>query len=175
VRWLNSGALYAAAIVTLLFGLLLIAGFIVAHADTKLVVGSAFLVTAGVIFTAAVKLHSDDRAYRFLAENVNSAELLAALSFIARLRALNGGAISTEQAMELYTSRDPDCRKVTQKIQIACNFFEEMAIAIRSRQINEFIVQEFYAGMLYRAGNFVMPMLPIIRNEPPISGHPFGD
>jgi hypothetical protein len=144
--------------------------------NTVIAVGSATLVAAGVMLTAAVKLHSEerDRAYRFLTENQKSQEFLGAMFFIARFRALNGG-ITVEQAGELYTSGREDHGQALIKIAVACNFFEEMGIGVRSQQINEYIVREFYAGMLYRVGNFMAPVLPIIRNDPIIPEHPFGD
>jgi hypothetical protein len=70
---------------------------------------------------------ASSRAFRFLTENQNSKELLAA-----------------------------------------------MAIGVRSRQINEYIVKQFHIGMLYRMGKFVKPILPVIRNVPTVEGHPFG-
>jgi hypothetical protein len=63
---------------------------------------------------------------------------------------------------------------VCQHIAEVCNFFEELAIGVRSRQINEFIVKEFYQGMLCRVAQFVEPWLPVVRNSPLVERHPFG-
>lgn len=181
MRFNNSRTLYWAAAVAAFFGIALIIGDFCLEGSKDSVtsiiaVGSAALVAAGVMLTAAVKLHSEerDRAYRLLTENQNSQEFLRAMLFIARFRALNG-QVTSVQARDVYTSGREDHRQVIIQIATACNFFEEMGIGVRSQQINEYIVREFYIGMLYRVGNFIAPILPIIRNDPPLSGHPFGD
>jgi hypothetical protein len=174
--WINSAALYSAAGVFGIVSVFLLTGMVIANQPADLVVGSGVLVTAGVFFTGAVKLHSEerDRAFRFLTENQNSRDLLDAMVLAGHLRTLNG-IFTQEQAAELYLSRAPDSRGVIKKLATVANFFEEMAIGIRSLQINEYIVKEFYLGMLYRFGIFMEPFMPIIRNTPVIDGHPFGN
>ncbi len=174
--YMNSLALYAASIATTFVGVLFVVLFVAAGADTKLIVVSAFFVTASVIFTAAVKLHSEerDRAFRFLTENHNNKALLEAMGVIGRVRARNP-SVSRDQATKLYLSVDPDHRAFIAQLFSVCNFFEEMAIGVKNRQINENIVKDFYAGMLFRTGTFVEFLLPIIRNDPRVPNHPFGE
>jgi hypothetical protein len=181
VRLNNSTTLYATASVIALIGAFLVflslcTQGISSGVNWLIAVGSGSFVAAGVVLTAAVKLHSEerDRAYRFLMENQKSQELLGALFFLARLRALNG-ILNVRQAREIYASPAPDYREVVLKVATACNFFEEMAIGVRARQTNEYILNQFYAGMLYRLGKFVEPLLPVIRNSPIVPGHPSGE
>lgn len=160
-----------------ILGAIIITGFAFANADAKLVVGSALFVAAGVIFTGGVKLHSEerDRAYRFLTENAGSADLLKSLGFITRFRKANDHLLTVEVATIIYTTDHRECKALIDSINVACNFFEEMAIGVRSRQINEYIIKEFYIGLVCRIGEYINPILCVLRNCPKISGHMYGD
>jgi hypothetical protein len=146
-----------------------------AGSDAKLVVMSALFVTGGVIFSAAVKLHSEerDRAFKFLSENQNNPELLKALLAVSQFRTANEG-IKPNKLRELYLDKSKEARKFMGKVSFICNFFEEMAIGVKYRQIHEGIVRDYYIGMLCRIGVFMEPFLPLMRNIPQIDDHPFG-
>jgi hypothetical protein len=145
------------------------------ESNPLLLLGSGLLVAAGVLFSGAVQLHADERnrAYCFLAEHINSKELLRATKYIGSFRNINGD-MTLDRGILIFTTEQKECKELIDSISVACNFFEEMAVAVRSRQINEFIVREVYVGLLFRVADFLHPILPVLRNDPPISGHQYG-
>lgn len=173
---LNSKNLGWLAIAFSAIGLVSLVAAVASNSNDKIGAASAFLITGAAIFTAATKFHSEerDRAFKFLNEYSNNKELLDALGFVGKVINKNE-KITHEIAKNIYLSSDFRDEAFKKKMFFVYNFFEEIAIGIRFKQINEDIIKEFYSGMLYRFYNYTSVFLPIIRNSPTsIENHPFG-
>lgn len=137
---------------------------------------SAVAIVIGVLFNGAVKLHSEmrDRAFDLLLINRKDKIYREASSNLATFFRVNN-CLSRDDIIQIYKSHDKYVVKIRQSIMVVGNFFEEMAIAIKYKEVNEQILEEFYHGIFLRFYGRISPFLPILRNEidPKIS--PWGD
>lgn len=175
---LNSRALYLmSAIFTIvgLFAFLIV--LCLPNGRDYLTAVTVIFASVAALLAAAVKFQAEerDRAFKFLTENTNSKELIASLGFVGRVITKNE-IFDESVAVAVYTSRDPRDKEFLAHVTNVYNFFEEMAIAIKNKQVNERIIKQFYAGPLCRFGDFTKVLLPIIRNHPEIiPEHPWGE
>lgn len=121
------------------------------------VLTAAAAAIAGFLFTAAVKFFADarDRAFNFLLTGQNSKEFLGALSHIARFFRCNPALRDHDALRRLLQSENPEDRAclehhLIRHVRIAGNHFEEMALAIKAREANNELLEDFYAGILVR-------------------------
>lgn len=174
---LNSMYLGRAAVVLFCAGCLaLLFTFIVDADSSRVNAASALLIVGAAFFAAAMRFHSEerDRAFKLLGENPKAQEILDTLNYVGRVITLNG-RFNTKSATQVYISPDKGDREFVRKLFLASNFFEEIAIGVKYRQINEDISREFYAGMFCRCYVATSAFYPVIRNYPErIEKHPFG-
>ena len=133
----------------------------------SLIAISITIAAAGYLFNARIALHSQlrDRAFNFLLESRDSSDLSKSLKKvslyfrrynptrqeIARLYASNS---EKEEDLELHDS-----------ITTVGNFFEEMAVAIYFKEINEYLIKEYYRGSFLKFFEDIEPFLETIRGH----------
>lgn len=183
----------SAGILALAFVFLLI--FTVCGHVGAIVFASALTAAAGVIFTGAATLHSQarDRAFKLLESSVEDAELFAAMKavrdFFWRCRRDNLPiAVFARFIYDKDIEAVPEhCRAAVIEIEgnersadileavfIVGNFFEQLAIAVKFKEVNEGILYEFYCGMLYRSYLYMREFMPILRNDDQLVSHSHG-
>ncbi len=133
---------------------------------------------AGFLFTAAVKFHADarDRAFALLLEFQKDKHINNAMRNVGIFFKLNQG-LDVNTVIQLYDSHGMHEIKLRKDIDIIGNFFEDMAIAVKCKEINEEILEEYFNGMFIRYYSHIKNnnILLVIRNDPPIVNSPYGD
>lgn len=134
------------------------------------VLTAAAAAIAGFLFTAAVKFFADarDRAFNFLLTGQNSKEFLAALAQIARFFRYNPALRDHDALRRLLQSENPEdvaCLEehLVRHVRFAGNHFEEMALAIKAREANNELLEDYYAGILIRFYDQALPVLERLR------------
>ena len=118
---------------------------------------------AGFLFNSAVKFHSEmcDRAFQFLKTAQENRILLNSMNSTGRFFKIN---TNRKDIINEYKRNT----KLRQSIRDFGNFCEEMAIAIKYREVNESILEEFYSSMFIRFyDNIRNDILPEIRRQGP--------
>ncbi|AZO22713.1 MAG: DUF4760 domain-containing protein [Mesorhizobium sp.] len=172
---INSLSLYVMSSVLMLLGIFIFVAAISRHDKDLVTAASIFTAGAAAVFAVAAKFQADerDRAFRFLTENVNSKELMTSMHFVGRIINSNND-IDALLARNICVSRDTNDVALISKITYVYNFFEEMAIAVANKQVNERILRDYYVGTICRFTESTVVFLPIMRNFPEIiEGHPW--
>ena len=132
---------------------------------------------AGFLFTAAVKFHSDarDHAFKLLTAFLENNELNDAFRNVGIFFRLNQG-LDVNTVIQLFNSHGKHEIKLRQDIYRVGNFFEDMATAIKYKETNESILEEYFNGMLARYYQYMRDnnIFRVLRNNPPIANSPFG-
>lgn len=133
---------------------------------------------AGFLFAAAAKFHADarDRAFALLVEFQKDKDLNNAIRNVGTFFRLNQG-LDVNTVIQLYNSHGRYEIKLRRDIDLVGNFFEDMAIAVRCKEINEEIIEEYFNGLLIRYCVHMRNnnIFFVLRNNPPIANAPFGD
>lgn len=131
---------------------------------------------ASFLFTSGVKLHAEarDRAFKVIAVFRKDPELEAAFQNVGAFFKLNK-VLDEKDVIQLYNSRSKNAIKLRGDISLVGNFFEEVAIAILNREINEAMVQASFSDTLVRYYEYMRDkhILKVLRNNPPIDNSPF--
>ena len=127
---------------------------------------------AGFLFTAAVKFHADarDRAFALLVEFQKDKDLNKAIRNVGIFFRLNQG-LDVNTVIQLYKSHDRYAIKLRRDIDLIGNFYEDMAIAVKCKEINEEIIEEYFKGLLIRYCVHMRNnnIFLVLRNNPPIA------
>ena len=133
---------------------------------------------AGILFTAAAKFHADarDRAFALLLAFQKDKDLNNAIRNVGIFFKLNHG-LDVNTVIQFYNSHGRKEIKMRHDIDTIGNFFEDMAIAIKCKEINEEILEEYFNGIFLRYYRHIKNnnFLLVSRNNPPIEKSPFGD
>ena len=129
---------------------------------------------AGFLFNSAAKFHSEmrDRAFNLLQTNNITKPYLEAYANVFRTLRRNKD-LSQEKIVKIYVSKDARDIQFRNDIKVVGNFFEEMAIAIKCKEANEELLEEFYIGLFIRFYESIQRFIPVIRNNPKIPNSPF--
>jgi hypothetical protein len=148
-------------------------------ADYDIILSALAAITSAA-YAGAVRLRADarDRTFNFIEEHRNNPDIVRALNvfmaFAAKNKALlERGPLPDEVAVNLL--RDPEAAAVRDAIRVAANFFEEMAVAIEFGEVLDAMLFEYEAEMFVRFFEGLAPLLPAIRNAPPLPGSPYGE
>lgn len=138
-----------------------------------LILISAIAIIIGVLLTSAVTLHSQmrDRSFELLKANRDDKNYKDSMGKIVRFLK-DHPDLSKQEIVKLYVSTETNDIALCEAIKTVGNFYEEMAIAIIHKEVNEPLLRDFYIGIFVRFYQRIQPFLPVIRNE--VDEHPFG-
>lgn len=142
--------------------------------DNPIVI-SAIAIVIGVLFNAAVKLHSEmrDRAFNLILTNRLDEKYQKAATIFGEFLH-NNRNVTVDVIANMYKSNDAYDKKVCRSVRLLGNFYEEMAIAIDYKEVNEPMLADFYVGMFIRFYEEIRIFLPVIRDEMPAQLSPRG-
>lgn len=151
---------------------------------------SAFVAIVGFLFNSSVKLHSElrDRTFDFLKMNRESGEYLDACRFLGQY--FNEHASITPEEAKLLISKEtedqetedkgqsakgPDYAELRKHLYIIGNLFEEMALAIKYKEVTESILADFFMGIFIRFYENAGPYIVVLRNPKTLPDSIYGE
>ncbi len=171
-RWLSPYHLYFLILVLIGFLLWL---FLIKIRDPQpyLIIISAFVLVIGFLFTAVVTLHSKmiDQAFKMILTFRNDKDYHDATHYLGYFFKANKN-LTVDDIIEIFT--DDRYMKVRVSLYKVANFYEQMAIAVKYREINEPITEEFFIGIFIRFYETTKDFFPVIRNQVDVDPRPFG-
>ena len=140
-----------------------------------IVVGSA---VAGFLFSAGVTLHAHarDRAFNLIQIIPKDKELGAAFKNVGAFFGLNNKGLDESDVIKLYNLQSNNAIKLRGDIILVGNYFEDMALSILYKEINEEMIENSFRGTFVRYYEYIRDnhILEVLRNNPPMNKSPFG-
>lgn len=119
------------------------------HGIALTILGAGFVVV-GFLFTAGIKLHTEirDHAFSLLRESRSNSELRQAMYVVGGIlrehREKNEPGLSLENVKIIRSNN----KKLASQFKMVANFFEIIAIAIKHREVQESLLEDYYDQIL---------------------------
>lgn len=125
---------------------------------------SAVAIVIGVLFNGAVKLHSEmrDRAFTLILTNRQDKAYMDAIVFVNEFFR-NNTNLSADAIAAMYKSKEENDKNLCKNIRLVGNFYEDMAISIKYKEVNEPIIEEYFIGIFIRFYEKIEDFLPEMR------------